>query len=93
MSADGALGRAADLAAQPFYLPYIAAPRILGSTPLGDQQLGGLIMWLPTNIPYLIALSVLFFQWVGERDSAEQAAADELARQEGEALLRSSQID
>jgi cytochrome c oxidase assembly factor CtaG len=46
---------------------------------LGDQQLGGLIMWLPTNIPYLIALSVLFFQWVGEHDQAERLAAEELA--------------
>jgi cytochrome c oxidase assembly factor CtaG len=80
------LGALLTFAAQPFYLPYVSAPRILGSTPLGDQQLGGLIMWLPTNIPYLIALSVLFFQWVGERASAEQAAADELARQEDEAL-------
>ena len=87
------LGALLTFAAQPFYLPYVSAPRILGSTPLGDQQLGGLIMWLPTNIPYLIALSVLFFQWVGERDAAEQAAADELARQEDGALLPSSHID
>ena len=34
-------------------------------------------MWLPTNIPYVIALSVLFFQWVGEHDRAERAAAGE----------------
>lgn len=81
------LGALLTFAAQPFYLPYVTAPRVFGSTPLGDQQLGGLIMWLPTNIPYLIALSVLFFQWVGERDAAEQRAADDLARQEDEALL------
>jgi len=81
------LGALLTFAAQPFYLPYVSAPRIFGSTPLGDQQLGGLIMWLPTNIPYLIALSVLFFQWVGERDAAEQRTADDLARQEDEAWL------
>jgi hypothetical protein len=34
-------------------------------------------MWLPSTIPYLIALSALFFQWVGERDYAERAAAGE----------------
>jgi len=34
-------------------------------------------MWLPTNIPYLIALSVLFFRWVGDQDRAERAAAGE----------------
>ena len=36
-------------------------------------------MWLPTNIPYLIALSVLFFQWVCERDAAEREEAEQLA--------------
>jgi hypothetical protein len=34
-------------------------------------------MWLPTNIPYLIALSATFFLWVGERDRAEREAAGE----------------
>jgi cytochrome c oxidase assembly factor CtaG len=76
------LGALLTFASQPFYAPYVAAPRIWGSTPLGDQQLGGLIMWLPTNIPYLIALSALFFQWVGERDLAEREAAEELAELE-----------
>jgi cytochrome c oxidase assembly factor CtaG len=76
------LGALLTFASQPFYSPYVAAPRIWGATPLGDQQLGGLIMWLPTNIPYLIALSVLFFQWVGERDLAERLAAEELAELE-----------
>lgn len=72
-----ALGALLTFAANPLYAPYVTAPRIWGSTPLGDQQLGGLIMWLPTNIPYVIALSVLFFQWVGEHDRAERAAAGE----------------
>ncbi|MGH2514723.1 MAG: cytochrome c oxidase assembly protein [Ktedonobacterales bacterium] len=72
-----ALGALITFAANPLYAPYVTAPRILGSTPLGDQQLGGLIMWLPTNIPYVIALSALFFQWVGDQDHAERAAAGE----------------
>jgi putative membrane protein len=76
------LGALLTFASQPFYTPYVAAPRIWGFNPLLDQQLGGLIMWLPTNIPYLIALSVLFFQWVGERDEAERVAAEEMAAPE-----------
>lgn len=71
------LGALLTFAAQPFYRPYVAAPRVWGMSPLADQQLGGLIMWLPTNIPYLIGLSVLFFRWVAERDLAERAAAGE----------------
>jgi cytochrome c oxidase assembly factor CtaG len=72
-----ALGALLTFAAQPLYQPYVDAPRVWGLSPLGDQQLGGLIMWLPSNIPYLIALSVIFFQWVSERDQAERAAAGE----------------
>lgn len=72
-----ALGALLTFAAQPLYHPYVVAPHIWGSTPLGDQQLGGLIMWLPTNIPYLLGLSVLFFRWVSEQDQAERAAAGE----------------
>jgi putative membrane protein len=72
-----ALGALITFAAQPLYTPYVSAPRVWGLSPLEDQQLGGLIMWLPTNIPYLIALSVIFFQWVAEHDRAERAAAGE----------------
>ncbi len=74
-----ALGALITFAAQPLYQPYVEAPRVWGLSPLADQQLGGLIMWLPSNIPYLIALSALFFQWVAERDWAERAAAGEFA--------------
>lgn len=72
-----ALGALLTFAAHPLYTPYIAAPRVWGLSPLSDQQLGGLIMWLPTNIPYLVALSAAFFLWVGDRDRAEREAAGE----------------
>lgn len=67
------LGAVLTFAAQPLYQPYVLAPRVWGMTPLFDQQLGGLIMWMPTNIPYLIGLSVLFFRWVGDQDRGERA--------------------
>ena len=72
-----ALGALLTFAAHPLYQPYVVAPRIWGSTPLGDQQLGGLIMWLPSNVPYVIALSAMFIQWVSEHDRAEREAAGE----------------
>ena len=73
-----ALGALLTFASDPLYAPYSSAPRVWGLSPLSDQQLGGLIMWLPSTVPYLIALSVLFFQWVGERDRAERLAAGEI---------------
>lgn len=78
------LGALLTFAANPFYLPYVSAPRMWGLSPLQDQQLGGLIMWLPTNIPYLIALSLLFFRWVGAQDKRELAAAGQLEYPEDE---------
>lgn len=71
------LGALLTFAANPLYQPYVEAPRLWGLAPLEDQQLGGLIMWLPSNIPYVIALSALFFKWVGAQDRAERMAAGE----------------
>lgn len=76
-----ALGALLTFAANPLYHPYVVAPRLGGISALGDQQAGGLIMWLPTNIPYLAVLSVKFFRWIGEQDLKERRAAGEFEEQ------------
>jgi putative membrane protein len=35
-----------------------------GLTPLEDQQLGGLIMWVPAGLTYLVAALALFYFWI-----------------------------
>jgi putative membrane protein len=56
------------------YPAYAAAPRIWGITPLVDQAAGGLIMWVPGTLFFLVVLSIVFFKWVGaDSDSAEGA--------------------
>ena len=45
------------------YPAYSAAPRVWGLTPLNDQQLGGLIMWVPGGLFFLLVASVVFFTW------------------------------
>jgi putative membrane protein len=45
---------------------YMAAPRMWGLTPLDDQQLGGLLMWIPGNLWLFAAIGVLFFRWAKE---------------------------
>lgn len=42
---------------------YTAPPPSWGVTPLADQALGGGIAWGFTELPTLIVLGVLFFQW------------------------------
>jgi putative membrane protein len=45
---------------------YAAAPRMWGLSPLDDQQLGGLLMWIPGNLWMFAAIGVLFFKWAKE---------------------------
>jgi len=45
---------------------YVAAPRTWGLSPLDDQQLGGLLMWVPANLYLFFAIGVLFFLWARE---------------------------
>ncbi len=51
------------LADEVLYPWYSAAPRTWGLTPLEDQQLGGLLMWVPGNLWMFLAIGVLFFKW------------------------------
>jgi putative membrane protein len=60
------------------YPYYTAAPRIWERlTPRADQHLGGLIMWIPGGMVFLIALSVVFFRWqsAGGEDGAVPMAS------------------
>jgi putative membrane protein len=48
------------------YIWYATAPRTFGLTPLDDQQLGGLLMWVPGNLWLFAAIGVVFFRWAKE---------------------------
>ncbi len=59
--------------APPLYAPYINAPRIWGLSAATDQQLGGLIMWIPGNILYIGIVSVLFIRWMQQQEAKQRA--------------------
>src|SRR5207249_618178 len=61
MTAVAAMITGAEHALYPFYA---AAPRLFALTPLADQRLGGLIMWVPAGVIPLVAFTVVFFRWV-----------------------------
>ena len=48
---------------------YVVAPRTWGLSPLDDQQLGGLLMWIPGNLWIFAAIGVLFFRWAKEAEA------------------------
>jgi putative membrane protein len=59
------------------YSPYVAAPRVWGISPVTDQQLGGLIMWLPGMVPYISGLLAVFFAWFeGGKPSMEMSTEE-----------------
>jgi putative membrane protein len=63
----GALITFADEVLYPWY---VTAPRTWGLSPLDDQQLGGLLMWVPGNLWMFAAIGVLFFRWSRESENA-----------------------
>jgi putative membrane protein len=59
------------------YPAYAAAPRVLPLSPLEDQLLGALIMWIPGGIIFYIIMTVVFFKWNARgEDSTAGAQVD-----------------
>ena len=42
---------------------YETVPRLFDLTPLADQRLGGVIMWVPSGLIPVAAFTVVFFRW------------------------------
>jgi putative membrane protein len=58
-------------AGTPLYAWYALAPRVGALSPLDDQRLGGLIMWVPGGLFYWGVMSAVFFRWVAREQEAE----------------------
>ena len=58
------------LADSALYPAYAFAPRMWGISPMEDQLIGGLTMWIPTSLFFIGVMSVVFFKWQA-RDGAE----------------------
>lgn len=60
------LGALLTFASSAWYSPYLETAAHWGLTPLEDQQLGGLIMWVPGGLAHLIAGLVVGARWIGQ---------------------------
>ncbi|MDT7604479.1 MAG: putative rane protein, partial [Acidobacteriota bacterium] len=77
----GLLGALITFAGTVWYPAYGGLTASWGLTPLEDQQLGGLIMWIPAGLVYIVAGLALFAGWLRESESRvlkreRRAAAD-----------------
>jgi putative membrane protein len=61
----GALGALLTLSTQVWYLPYGSTTSAWGLSALEDQQLGGLVMWMPAAAAYLVIGLLLAARWIG----------------------------
>jgi putative membrane protein len=67
------LGALLTFASTVWYPAYVATTAAWGLTPLEDQQSGGLIMWVPAGVVYVIGGLILFAEWLRESDRAANA--------------------
>jgi putative membrane protein len=60
------------------YPEYASAPRVMQLSPMDDQMLGGLIMWIPGGLYFFTIISVIFYRWQqsGGHDSRASAQVD-----------------
>ena len=73
------LGLSFALAPNPFYDFYVRAPRLWGLSPLGDQQIGGVVMLGASNIIYFFVIAIIFIRMLSDPARDEEEAARRLA--------------
>ena len=71
----GALGALLTFAPRLWYPAYSGSTEAWGLTALQDQQIGGLIMWVPASIVYLVAGLALVAAWLKESEARLERAS------------------
>jgi putative membrane protein len=72
MLQSGVLGALITLSAAPWYPLHAETTAAWGLTPLEDQQLAGLVMWVPASLVYLAAGLALTLRWLAAVEAADR---------------------
>ena len=82
-----AIGAALTFSSEPLYSSYVETPPAWGISPLQDQQLAGLLMWVPMSLLYNVPILILLVEAVQReerltraREEAEAQGATEARR-------------
>jgi putative membrane protein len=67
----GMLGALLTFVREPIYAPHFLTTAPFGLSPLEDQQLAGLIMWVPAALPYLAVTLWLMSERLGDDKATE----------------------
>ena len=63
-------------AEEPLYDFYLRVEPVLSVEPLDDQQLGALIMWVPSQMMFLLAAGVVFGVWAHKAEQRQREEDD-----------------
>jgi cytochrome c oxidase assembly factor CtaG len=66
----------------PLYPMYAETARLLGWSPSFDQQLGGLLMWIPGGLYLIVIASIVLIQWFIQMEKQQRAEDASLLREE-----------
>jgi putative membrane protein len=69
------LGALISVAPRLLYSIYSARAASVGFAPLEDQELAGLIMWVPSGAFFLLTALALFAAWLGEAEKRAEASS------------------
>ena len=64
----GVLGALLTVAPYPWYRDYVTTTAVWGYTPLQDQQVAGLVMWIPASLVFLVAGLAFLAAWLRESE-------------------------
>jgi len=65
----GLLGALLVFSDQPLYWPHFATTMVFGLDARTDQQMAGLIMWVPASLPYLLVAVVRLSGWLRQSEA------------------------
>jgi len=71
----GLLGALITLSPRPFYAPHFLTTDAWGLTPLQDQQLGGVVMWVPGCTVFLLVATIALASCLARNDTATASVA------------------
>ena len=86
------IGALLTFASGPIYATYRNAPRLFDVSALTDQQVAGLIMWIPPGFVYLGTLFALLTRWLHDEERRQDALAAMQRVESGHALGQTSGI-
>lgn len=68
-------------ASEPLYSHYVTQLRTWGPSPLSDQQLGGITMWVVGDMMFIVILAFLAYAWVQHEERSTRRLDAQLDRE------------